>query len=442
MRLLLLWGWIIIPGYEAMVGPEEVRGPEGSSLSVQCSYEDKHKERRKYWCKDKQIVFGLCSTVISTEAGREMTEGNLSIKDNPQDRTFTVIMRNITLNDAGKYQCGISLLGPDEVFKVTVVVFPGLRSSVSPNPSLQPLSTRSVQQKAKVWKTQSPELSYEAMVGPEEVRGPEGSSLSVQCSYEDKHKERRKYWCKDKQIVFGLCSTVISTEAGREMTEGNLSIKDNPQDRTFTVIMRNITLNDAGKYQCGISLLGPDEVFKVTVVVFPGLRSSVSPNPSLQPLSTRSVQQKAKVWKTQSPELTSSSYHPRVNTPTQEKIKPTTFTNLVTRATIFQRGQKTRGSKSQEEPRDKRGQENFQTRTQQDVAQPVTSHHSLREINPRSRPSIPLIRILAPCIILLLLLVVATATLLILLSRRKKAQLKMGENGQFHYSNSVKESQD
>ncbi|XP_043861015.1 CMRF35-like molecule 9 isoform X3 [Dromiciops gliroides] len=408
MRLLLLWGWIIIPGYEAMVGPEEVRGPEGSSLSVQCSYEDKHKERRKYWCKDKQIVFGLCSTVISTEAGREMTEGNLSIKDNPQDRTFTVIMRNITLNDAGKYQCGISLLGPDEVFKVTVVVFPG----------------------------------YEAMVGPEEVRGPEGSSLSVQCSYEDKHKERRKYWCKDKQIVFGLCSTVISTEAGREMTEGNLSIKDNPQDRTFTVIMRNITLNDAGKYQCGISLLGPDEVFKVTVVVFPGLRSSVSPNPSLQPLSTRSVQQKAKVWKTQSPELTSSSYHPRVNTPTQEKIKPTTFTNLVTRATIFQRGQKTRGSKSQEEPRDKRGQENFQTRTQQDVAQPVTSHHSLREINPRSRPSIPLIRILAPCIILLLLLVVATATLLILLSRRKKAQLKMGENGQFHYSNSVKESQD
>ncbi|XP_043861014.1 CMRF35-like molecule 9 isoform X2 [Dromiciops gliroides] len=408
MRLLLLWGWIIIPGYEAMVGPEEVRGPEGSSLSVQCSYEDKHKERRKYWCKDKQIVFGLCSTVISTEAGREMTEGNLSIKDNPQDRTFTVIMRNITLNDAGKYQCGISLLGPDEVFKVTVVVFPGLRSSVSPNPSLQPLSTRSVQQKAKVWKTQSPELSYEAMVGPEEVRGPEGSSLSVQCSYEDKHKERRKYWCKDKQIVFGLCSTVISTEAGREMTEGNLSIKDNPQDRTFTVIMRNITLNDAGKYQCGISLLGPDEVFKVTVVVFPA----------------------------------SSSYHPRVNTPTQEKIKPTTFTNLVTRATIFQRGQKTRGSKSQEEPRDKRGQENFQTRTQQDVAQPVTSHHSLREINPRSRPSIPLIRILAPCIILLLLLVVATATLLILLSRRKKAQLKMGENGQFHYSNSVKESQD
>ncbi|XP_036614116.1 LOW QUALITY PROTEIN: CMRF35-like molecule 9 [Trichosurus vulpecula] len=250
MRLLLLWGWIIIPGYGAVVGPKEVSGPEGSSLSVQCSYEDKYQENKKYWCKDKGIFFSRCATVISTEAGKEETDGKVSIKDDPQNLSFTVIMRNVSLQDIGKYQCGISMPGFDEVFAVTVDVFSGLRSSVSPNPSLQPLSTRSVQQGAKVWETQSPELK---------------------------------------------------------------------------------------------------------------LRSSVSPNPSLQLLSTRNVQQGAKI-------------HPRVNTPTQEKMKPATFTNVRNRGAILQRGQET-----------------LQTRTQ-DVAQTVTSHDSSSDMNPRSRPSIPLIR--------------------------------------------------
>ncbi|XP_051850289.1 CMRF35-like molecule 9 isoform X1 [Antechinus flavipes] len=303
MRFLLLWGWIIVPGYGAMVGPKEVSGPEGSSLSVQCSYEDKHRERKKYWCKDNGLIFNLCAIVISTEAGKEETNGEMSIKDDPQNGTFTVIMRKVTQKDAGKYQCGISIFGPDETFEVTVIVFSGLESSDSLNPSLQPPSTRSDQQGVKVWETRSPELRI-------------------------------------------------------------------------------------GSY--------------------------VSPKPSLQPLFTRRVQQGAKV-------------RPGVITPTQEKIKPSTFTNVGTRAAVLRRGQET-----------------LQTRTQEDVVQTVTSHYSPRDMNPRSRISIPLIRILAPCIILLLLLVVAIATLLILLARRKKAQLvvESGKNGQFHYSNSVKESQD
>ncbi|XP_068923653.1 CMRF35-like molecule 9 isoform X2 [Petaurus breviceps papuanus] len=303
MKLLLLWGWIIIPGYGAMVGPKEVRGPEGSSLSVQCSYEDKYQENKKYWCKDNGIFFSRCVTVISTEAGKEKTDSKMSIKDDPQHLTFTVIMRRVTLKDAGKYQCGISIFGFDEVFAVNVVVLSGLGSPVSPNPSLQSLSTRSVQQEAKVWETQPPKLR---------------------------------------------------------------------------------------------------------------LGSPVSPNPSLQPVSTRNVQYRIKV-------------HPRADTPTQEKRKPATFTNVGTRGAILQRGQET-----------------LQTRTQQDVAQAVTSHHSSSDMSPRSRFSIPLIRILAPCIIFLLLLVVVIAAILILLARRKRAQLlvETGKNGQFHYSNSVKDSED
>ncbi|XP_020828331.1 CMRF35-like molecule 9 isoform X1 [Phascolarctos cinereus] len=268
MRLLLLWGWIVIPGYEALVGPKEVSGPEGSSLSVQCSYEDKHEDKKKYWCRDKGIIFSLCDTFIITEAGKEETDGKVSIKDNPENRTFTVIMREVTLKDAGKYQCGISLIGFDEIFAVTVVVSSGLGSSVSPNSSLQPLSTRSVQQGAKVWETQSPELR---------------------------------------------------------------------------------------------------------------LGSSVSPNPSLQPLSTRSVRQVAKVWETQSPELKLGS-----SVSSHLALQP-----LSTRS--VQQGAKVHPRVNTRAEIRQRGQETLQTRTQQDTAQAVTSHHSSSDMNPRSRPFIPLI---------------------------------------------------
>ncbi|XP_072502771.1 CMRF35-like molecule 9 isoform X6 [Notamacropus eugenii] len=286
MRLLLLWGWIIIPGYGAIVGPKEITRQEGSSLFVQCSYDDKYQENKKYWCKYKRIFFSRCATVISTDAGKEKTDGKVSIKDDPQHLTFTVVIREVTLNDAGKYQCGISIFGFDEVFAVDVVVYSGLRSSVSPNPSLQPLSTRSVQQGAKVWETQSPELR---------------------------------------------------------------------------------------------------------------LGSSVSPNSSHQPLSTGNVQQGQE------------SKNPRMNTPTHEKMKPATFTNMGIGGAIPGRGQET-----------------LQTRTQQDVAQAATSHYSSSDMKPRSRSSIPLIRILAPCIILLLILVVVIATILILLARRKKSSTCSG----------------
>ncbi|XP_027726111.1 LOW QUALITY PROTEIN: CMRF35-like molecule 9 [Vombatus ursinus] len=221
---------------------------------------------------------------------------------------------------------------------------------------------------------------YEALVGPKEVSGPEGSSLSVQCSYEDKHQEKRKYWCKVKGIIFSHCDTFIITEAGKEEMVGKVSIKDNPENGTFTVIIREVTLKDAGKYLCGISLIGFDEVFAVTVVVFSGLRSSVSPNPSPQPFSTRSVQQGAKVWKTQSPELRLGSsvssdlaLQPLSTKSVQQGAK--VYPRVNTRAEILRRGQET-----------------LQTRTQQHAGQAVTSHHSSSDMNPRSRPSIPLIR--------------------------------------------------
>ncbi|KAM5273389.1 CMRF35-like molecule 9 [Ctenodactylus gundi] len=167
--LVLLWGCLVLPGYEAMKGPKEISGFEGDTVTLQCTYGKELRERRKYWCREAGFVITRCSgTIYAGQNGQETTEGRFSIRDSPQELTFKVTLRDLTLKDAGKYWCGADRLGPDEAFLISLTVFPGKEKSTrttgaccppSPTLSFQPLATRSLQPKAKVWQTQPPELT-------------------------------------------------------------------------------------------------------------------------------------------------------------------------------------------------------------------------------------------------------------------------------------------
>ncbi|XP_058417115.1 CMRF35-like molecule 9 isoform X4 [Diceros bicornis minor] len=157
--LVLLWGCLVLPGYGALKGPKEVRGFEGDTVSLQCTYGEKLRERKKYWCREKRILISHCSgTIYAEEDGQERTEGRVSIRDSPQELKLTVTMRNLTLQDTGKYWCGAERLGFDWTSLVSLLVFPGPCCPASPRPSFQPLATTSLQPKAKAWQTQPPEL--------------------------------------------------------------------------------------------------------------------------------------------------------------------------------------------------------------------------------------------------------------------------------------------
>ncbi|XP_077603899.1 LOW QUALITY PROTEIN: CMRF35-like molecule 9 [Crocuta crocuta] len=158
--LVLLWGCLLFPGCGALVGPKEVSGFEGDTVSVQCTYGEELKTHRKYWCRKTGFLISRCaSTVYVGEDGRETTEGRVSLQDSPQELTLKVTLRNLTLKDTGKYFCGVSKLGRDESFLVSLLVFPGPCCPPSPTPSFQPLATRSLQPQAKAWQTQPPELT-------------------------------------------------------------------------------------------------------------------------------------------------------------------------------------------------------------------------------------------------------------------------------------------
>uniref|UniRef100_A0A8C5YT40 CD300 molecule like family member g n=1 Tax=Marmota marmota marmota TaxID=9994 RepID=A0A8C5YT40_MARMA len=123
--VVLLWSCLMLPGYEALKGPKDISGFEGDTVSLKCTYGKEERERKKYWCKQIGFLVSRCSsTIYSGEDGQEITQGRVSICDNPQELAFTVTLRDLTLQDAGKYWCGADKLGFDETFLVSLTVFP------------------------------------------------------------------------------------------------------------------------------------------------------------------------------------------------------------------------------------------------------------------------------------------------------------------------------
>ncbi|XP_057173788.1 CMRF35-like molecule 9 isoform X9 [Ursus arctos] len=150
--LVLLWGCLLLPGYAAMVGPKEISGFEGDTVSLQCTYKEELRTRQKYWCRESGLILSRCSgTVYAREDGEETMEGRVSIRDSPQTLTLHVTLRKLTLKDTGKYFCGVSKLGLDDSFLVSLLVFPGtshpstqLDTTSAKDTQLSPSSSSSV----------------------------------------------------------------------------------------------------------------------------------------------------------------------------------------------------------------------------------------------------------------------------------------------------------
>ncbi|XP_055263965.1 CMRF35-like molecule 9 isoform X6 [Moschus berezovskii] len=122
--LLMLWSCLVLPGYGSVVDPKEISGFEGDTVSLQCTYGEELKEHPKYWCREVGIFISRCAETVF--AGGYGQEGRVSVHDNRRENRFTVILRNLTLKDMGKYLCGVKRLGFDKTASVSLLVFPGI----------------------------------------------------------------------------------------------------------------------------------------------------------------------------------------------------------------------------------------------------------------------------------------------------------------------------
>nr|BAC80268.1 mast cell-derived paired immunoglobulin-like receptor1 [Mus musculus] len=139
LLLLLLLFWL--PGCVPLHGPSTMTGSVGQSLSVSCQYEEKFKTKDKYWCRGSLKV--LCKDIVKTSSSEEARSGRVTIRDHPDNLTFTVTYESLTLDDADTYMCAVDIpffnapLGLDKYFKIELSVVPSEDPVSSPGPTLE-----------------------------------------------------------------------------------------------------------------------------------------------------------------------------------------------------------------------------------------------------------------------------------------------------------------
>ncbi|KAG8511875.1 CMRF35-like molecule 5 [Galemys pyrenaicus] len=115
---------LCLPGSSALSGPGAVQGWERGSLTVVCRYGPGWVTYRKWWCRG--AVWGICNVLVQTTGSeQEVRRGRVSIRDHQENRTFTVTMEELRLDDADTYRCGIEREGTNLGAQVKVTVDPG-----------------------------------------------------------------------------------------------------------------------------------------------------------------------------------------------------------------------------------------------------------------------------------------------------------------------------
>ncbi|XP_072566589.1 polymeric immunoglobulin receptor-like [Paramormyrops kingsleyae] len=175
----------------------------GGSVTIPCFYGDRYKTHVKYLCRGDYR--DSCSPIVHSDSPQE---GNVSIRDDPDQQVFTVTINNLTTGDSDRYWCGVEISGDSDVGAL-------LYLSVTDG---------------------SPGLSVEEQV----VTGVEGDSVSVQCRYRNDYSQ--KIWCK----IGGSCASVNS----RSLDGRPVLIRNDRVNKVFSVTMRGLERKDTGWYWC------------------------------------------------------------------------------------------------------------------------------------------------------------------------------------------------
>eukprot|EP00062_Callorhinchus_milii_P014185 gi/632963296/ref/XP_007897801.1/ PREDICTED: CMRF35-like molecule 4 [Callorhinchus milii] len=259
----------------------EVTGVVGRAIRINCRYdEQKYSGHRKYWCRG--YYRSSCEDVIDTKAVNGQ-RGRFSITDK-RDGVFTVTMENLTMRDAGWYNCGIDQFGRDTMVAVKV--------HISDESVSVPEAMRAATQQTLV-SSLLMDISLillftslaDLLWAEAKVTGVVGQAIRINCRYDKKtYSGHRKYWCHG--YYRSSCEDVIDTKAVNGQ-RGRFSITDK-RDGVFTVTMENLTMRDAGWYNCGIDKPGFDTMVAVKLHISDGTEFS-SPKITTKSMPTAHV---------------------------------------------------------------------------------------------------------------------------------------------------------
>ncbi|XP_072513236.1 polymeric immunoglobulin receptor-like [Salminus brasiliensis] len=201
MKILLIFTFLLISG---LVGCFEVSGYTGGSVMIYCTL-SKTRGYNGYFRKvsTQQDVY--------LNPDRSQTtwdhKGKVSLFDS--SGYLTVIYRDLSLKDAGLYQCG-ETGDTNHNFKLEVKTDP-------------------------------------CCLGPKTVTGYLGETVTISCSYPEKFQNKTRFFFKEIDQNY---TEVIRTS---ESQKDRFSISDDRSSKVVSVRISDIREKDGGVYTCGVA---------------------------------------------------------------------------------------------------------------------------------------------------------------------------------------------
>ncbi|KAF7711898.1 hypothetical protein HF521_000909 [Silurus meridionalis] len=156
-----------------------------------------------------------------------VTSGRFSLFDDTKSAKseFSVMIRELTVEDTGTYQCGV------EISQEKYIYTP-------------------VELKVKE------DVSFEKTINKTvHVRG----DVNISCTYPESHKNDNKFLCKRHTTAACLYMATIK----EDVSVGKFSLYDDREKHVFTVSLNDVTEQDSGEYWCGAVAWKQDHEYNV-----------------------------------------------------------------------------------------------------------------------------------------------------------------------------------
>lgn len=219
-----------------------VKGVTGGSVAIVCPYNPKESSSLKYWCRWEGDGNGHCPVLVGTQAlVQEEYEGRLALFDQPGSSTYTVILNQLTTQDAGFYWC---LTDGDSRWRTTIEL---QVAEATKNPNLE--------------------------VTPQNVTAVLGETVTISCHYPCKFYSQEKYWCKWSNEG---CRVLPSQDESARQS----SMSCDQSSQLISMTLNPVSKEDEGWYWCGVK---QGQTYGETIAIYVAVEEKTGGSPHVNP---------------------------------------------------------------------------------------------------------------------------------------------------------------